>query len=45
MGILVKNKKDDSKWYKTRVVVKDILTKGVTHDKLGLCTISVGLLV
>ena len=40
----VKNEHDDSKRYKTRLVDKDMLTKGITHDKLGLYTISVGLL-
>ena len=40
----VKNKQDGSKQYKDRLVVKDISTKDVTHDKLELCAISVGLL-
>ena len=29
----VKNKHDGNKRYKTRLVVKGMLTKGVTHDK------------
>ena len=40
----VKNNHDDNKYYKAKVVVKDILTKDVTYDKLGLCAISVDLL-
>ena len=33
----VKNKQDDSKRYTARLVGKDMSTKDVTHDKLGLC--------
>ena len=40
----VKNKQDGSKWYTTRLVDKDMSTKDVTHDKLGLCATSIGLL-
>ena len=41
----VKNKYNSNKQYKSRLVDKDMLTKGVTHDKLRLCTTSVGFLV
>ena len=40
----MKNKQDGSKRYKDRLVVKDMLTKCVTLNKVGLCTISIGLL-
>ena len=40
----LKNKHDGSKCYKARLVDKEMLTKGVAHDKLGLCTTLVGLL-
>ena len=40
----VKNKQDANKRYTFRLVSKDMSTKDVTHDKLGLCATSVGLL-
>ena len=40
----VKNKQDDSKRYTARRVGNDMSIKDVTHDKLGLCATSVGLL-
>ena len=40
----VKNKQDGSKRHMARLVGKDMSTKDVTYDKLGLCTISVDLI-
>ena len=40
----VKNKQDGSKRYTTRLVRKEMSTKDVTHDKLGLCATLVGFL-
>ena len=40
----MKNKQDDNKRYKARFVGKNMLTKDVTYDKLGLCATSVCLL-
>ena len=40
----MKNKQDGSKRYTARLVGKDMSTKDVTHDKLGLGATSIGLL-
>ena len=40
----MKNKHDGNKWYKARLIGKDMLTNDFTHDKFGLCEISVGFL-
>ena len=40
----VKNTQDGSKRYTARLVGKDMSTKDVTHDKLGLGATSIGLL-